>query len=230
MRPLQTGMSVGSVYGKNHAGVTSHESGRRQPHSTKLARFPKRRYFRKVLECGCPPPLCANVTRPTTLRQPKKAGMNLMIVIPSHANALIAGTCSEIIVRCSPGIRPGVFHMTIAEHHVGSSAMVLARETVAKQAIRVVTVPIIGIVIGHCYHITRRRDAAISNTLFQTNRSIKNQPTRCIQAEAFQADTCFLNADSPGVESITFIGMQRAVCSSRKAIPIIADRDFTARK
>jgi hypothetical protein len=39
------------------------ESGRGQPHSKTLARFPARYLIREVLECGCPLPLYIDATR-----------------------------------------------------------------------------------------------------------------------------------------------------------------------
>jgi hypothetical protein len=79
--------------------------------------------------------------------------------------------------RGSPGSRPGIFHMSIAKDYIGSATVMIARETVCKQAVRVVTVSVIvvaGIIIGDGDHIARRDDGTVGNTPSRTNRSAKH--------------------------------------------------------
>src|SRR4051812_12755763 len=102
--------------------------------------------------------------------------MDLMIVVPSHANGLVMEPGAEQVRWCSPGTCLAVFHMSIAKDHVSSSAMVLACQSVGKEAIRVVTIPVIivaGIVISHRDHFARRHYGAVRNTLSLANCSAK---------------------------------------------------------
>src|SRR5262249_16695844 len=105
-------------------------------------------------------------------REPKQAGMDLMIVVPSHANTLIAQAGAEKVCGRSRGICFPILYVSIAKDYVGSSAMVITREAVRKKAVRVVTIPIIivaRIVIGDSDHFAGRNYGAVRNTASQTN-------------------------------------------------------------
>ena len=93
--------------------------------------------------------------------------MDLMVVVPSHPNALVMPACVEKVPRRSPRIRFGIFYMSIAKDYIRSAAMVPAGQAIRKQAVRVVTVPVIivaRIVIGDGNHFAGRDDGAVRDT------------------------------------------------------------------
>src|SRR5712664_700631 len=84
-------------------------------------------------------------------RIPHNRIVDLMVVVPSHTNCLIMEACAEKVRGRSPGIGFGIFYMSIAKDYIRSAAMVPAGQAIRKQAVRVVTVPVIivaRIVIG----------------------------------------------------------------------------------
>src|SRR6267142_4542088 len=104
--------------------------------------------------------------------------MDLMVVVPSHANGLIMESCAEKVRGRSPGTCLGIFQMRIAKHYVGSAAMVITREAVGKQAVRMVTVPVIvvaGVVVGYSDHFARRDHGTVRDTPSPTNSSANNE-------------------------------------------------------
>ena len=71
--------------------------------------------------------------------------------------------------------------------------MVIARQTVGKQTVRVVTIPIIiviGIIIGNGDHIGWGDHTTLGKALSQTNNSIKSCKDWRVQTEAKPVDAC----------------------------------------